>query len=114
MRIVALEEHFILESDPLPLGTQKGDDRELVTGIEAGPALRDLGVDRLAAMDAAGISLQVLSLNQPGCQGLDGAAALDRAREANDYLAKSGDACRAVSRVRGVAHFGPRSRGFGA
>ena len=41
---------------------------------------------RLAAMDAAGIDMQVLSHNQPGCQALDATAAVPVAREVNDLL----------------------------
>ena len=37
-------------------------------------------------MDAAGIGVQVLSHNQPGCQALDAAAAVSVAREVNDLL----------------------------
>jgi predicted TIM-barrel fold metal-dependent hydrolase len=37
-------------------------------------------------MDVAGIDVQVLSHNQPGCQILAGAAAIDTAREVNDRL----------------------------
>jgi predicted TIM-barrel fold metal-dependent hydrolase len=86
MRIIALEEHFILPSDGLPPGAHRGNDRELRTGIDSGMELLDLGDRRIAAMDGAGIDVQVLSLNQPGCQALDAAAAVPKARDANDYL----------------------------
>jgi predicted TIM-barrel fold metal-dependent hydrolase len=86
MRIIALEEHFIMPSDGLPPGAHRGNDRELRTGIDSGAALLDLGESRIAAMDEAGIDVQVLSLNQPGCQALDAAAAVLKAQEANDYL----------------------------
>jgi hypothetical protein len=49
--------------------------------------LLDLGEERIAGMDAAGIDLQVLSLTDPSVQQLDAAAAKDLAREANNYLA---------------------------
>jgi predicted TIM-barrel fold metal-dependent hydrolase len=49
-------------------------------------ALLDLGDARLAAMDAAGIDLQVLSHNQPGCQALEAGAAIALARDVNDLL----------------------------
>ena len=48
--------------------------------------LLNLGDTRLAAMDAAGIDVQVLSHNQPGCQALDATAAVPVAREVNDLL----------------------------
>src|SRR5436305_13479355 len=88
MRIIALEEHFILprEEHNLPPGAQRGSDREKLLGFDIVAALLGLGAARLAAMDAAGIDLQVLSHNQPGCQALDAAAAIPVAREVNDFL----------------------------
>lgn len=88
MRIIALEEHFTLPSgDRTPPGSHPGNDREVITGVPTAAALLDLGAGRLAAMDEAGIDMQVLSLNQPGCQLLEGDAALATAIEANDHLA---------------------------
>ena len=86
MRIVALEEHFILskEEQNLPPGAQRRNDREKLLGFDVVAGLLDLGKRRLAAMDAAGIDVQVLSHNQPGCQALDGAEAIAVAREVND------------------------------
>jgi predicted TIM-barrel fold metal-dependent hydrolase len=86
MRIIALEEHFMLPSDELPPGAHRGNDREIRTGIDSGTELLDLGDRRIAAMDDAGIDVQVLSLNQPGCQALESPAAVAKARDANDYL----------------------------
>lgn len=55
------------------------------------PALADLLCDldqrRLAAMDAAGIDMQVLSLTAPGVEQLDGPAAVELARASNDHVA---------------------------
>src|SRR5207247_4298003 len=83
MRIIALEEHFITprEEQDLPPGAHRGSDREKVLGFDVVAELLDLGDTRLAAMDAAGIDLQVLSHNQPGCQALDAATAVPVARE---------------------------------
>jgi predicted TIM-barrel fold metal-dependent hydrolase len=89
MRIIALEEHFITprEEQNLPPGAQRGSDREKLLGFDIVAELLNLGDTRLAAMNAAGIELQVLSHNQPGCQALDAAAAIPLAREVNDLLA---------------------------
>jgi predicted TIM-barrel fold metal-dependent hydrolase len=89
MRIIALEEHFIMprEERSLPPGAHRGSDREKLLGFDVTAELLNLGDTRLAAMDAAGIDLQVLSHNQPGCQALDAAAAIPFAREVNDLLA---------------------------
>jgi predicted TIM-barrel fold metal-dependent hydrolase len=88
MRIIALEEHFILprEEHTLPPGAHRGNDREKILGFDVIAELLDLGASRIAAMDAAGIDLQVISHNQPGCQALDAGAAVPLAREVNDFL----------------------------
>src|SRR2546427_5666307 len=62
-------------------------------GIEAVEAkLLDVGEGRLAAMDACGIDMQVLSLSSltfPSIQGEnDTKQAVSMARQANDYLAE--------------------------
>ncbi len=51
-------------------------------------ALAEVGGRRLAAMDAAGIDVQVLSLNIPGCEQLDPREGAAIARERNDVLAE--------------------------
>src|ERR1043166_9289601 len=88
MKIIALEEHFIAprEEHDLPPGAQRRNDREKLLGFDVVAVLLDLGEMRLAAMDAAGIDVQVLSHNQPGCQALDAATAVPAAREVNDFL----------------------------
>jgi predicted TIM-barrel fold metal-dependent hydrolase len=91
MKIIALEEHFITpkEEDDLPPGAHRGNDREKLLGFDIVAALLDLGEARLAAMNAAGIDVQVLSHNQPGCQALDAATAVPAAREVNDLLSEA-------------------------
>jgi predicted TIM-barrel fold metal-dependent hydrolase len=88
MKIVAIEEHFILpkEEHNLPPGAQRGNDREKLLGFDVVEGLLDLGERRLAAMDAASIDVQVLSHNQPGCQALDGTEAIAVARAVNDMM----------------------------
>jgi len=55
-------------------------------GVDVAAELLDLGSSRLAAMDAAGIDLQVVSLTAPGCEALDAETAVPIARDANDRL----------------------------
>jgi predicted TIM-barrel fold metal-dependent hydrolase len=88
MKIIALEEHFIMprEETNLPPGAHRGNDREKLLGFDVVAELLDLGDSRLAAMDAAGIDVQVLSHNQPGVQALDAGSAVPVAREVNDLL----------------------------
>lgn len=54
--------------------------------------LREVGEERLARMDAAGVDVEVLSITTPGTQPLAAAEAVPLARDANDFLA---DAVRA-------------------
>lgn len=51
--------------------------------------LCDLGEGRIAAMDAAGIDVQVLSLTAPGLEQLAADEAVALARETNDVLARA-------------------------
>jgi 2,3-dihydroxybenzoate decarboxylase len=51
--------------------------------------LQDLGSNRIADMDAAGIDMQVLSLTSPGVQVFDAATANSLAASSNDELAEA-------------------------
>ncbi len=53
--------------------------------------LQDLGPQRIADMDAAGISRQIIALTAPGVQAFDPATGSALAIDANDQLA---EACR--------------------
>ncbi|MBV9529073.1 amidohydrolase family protein [Sphingomonas sp.] len=105
MRIVALEEH--LTTAPV-LEAWRGLDpcwQDLAlkpsSQGESGGRLLELGEQRLAAMDAAGVDVQVLSLTTPGLQSLvaDNATALQR--EVNDHIAEA--VRRAPGRFQGFA-----------
>ena len=70
------------------------------------PQLLELGVDRLARMDAHGVDMHVLSLTSPGVQCLETTLAVALARVANDRLA---DAVRAhPTRFAGLASIAPQ------
>ena len=97
LRTITLEEHFATPA------FMEGPGRELAARFRAvhdqpqrAPLtahlidqLLDLGDDRIAEMDAAGIDVQVLSLNGPGVQQLDATAAEAMARQANDTLGEA-------------------------
>jgi uncharacterized protein len=83
VRVIAIEEHFW--TDGIRAATEPGRPVPALADIAA--KLGDLGERRLADMDAAGIDVQVLSVNTPATQNLDAAAAIPLARDANDRLA---------------------------
>ena len=84
MRTIALEEHFWTAELAAPPGTGP---LARPDGARLDAQLRDLGRDRIAGMDAAGIDVQVLSHVQPAAQGLAGDRSVAAARRANDALA---------------------------
>ena len=95
MRIVALEEHCTFPD----LAARIRPDAILARGLTPGghqPAvvdrraqLPDVGAARLADMDAAGITLQVLSVAQAGADLLPGEEGAGLARDTNDRLAQT-------------------------
>jgi uncharacterized protein len=82
MKTITLEEHFFTESY---LRAAKGDPSVQFGGLQS--KLLDLGAGRIAAMDEAGIDVQVLSLAAFALEGLDAATGTALARDVNDELA---------------------------
>ena len=88
LRTITLEEHF---ASP---GWLAGPGREFTEQLRGRAAagerilqqLSDVGDGRIAAMDAAGIDVQVLSLNAPGVEQADVEDQVAIAREANDFV----------------------------
>ncbi len=78
MRTIALEEHH---ASPEYLDQTAGEPPQ-DPGFRS--RLCDVGPGRIAAMDEAGIDMQVLSLAVPGVEQLDPAAAVAVARQEND------------------------------
>ncbi len=87
MRVISLEDHFWTPAIAEAIGALRNPDTD--AGGPLAADLADLGERRLAAMDAAGIDLQVISHTTPGVQHLDAELAIPLAREANDVLARA-------------------------
>ena len=93
MRVVALEEHFTVPAlarriDPDAMSRRGFRPRKAPTsGPNPLDLLPDIGEQRLKAMDAAGITIQVLSNTGPGPDLVPGADGVALARELNDHLA---------------------------
>jgi predicted TIM-barrel fold metal-dependent hydrolase len=89
LRTITLEEHFV--SPGFITGPGRGFIEQLrrrgVRGERIFEQLQDVGGGRIAEMDAAGIDMQVLSLNAPGVEQADVAEQVAIARESNDFLA---------------------------
>jgi uncharacterized protein len=89
MRTITLEEHY---ATPAFL---KGPGHELEERAKTagGPAawlvedLLDLGANRIAKMDEAGIDVQAVSLTAPGVEQSEASEAIALSRDANDYVA---------------------------
>jgi len=91
MRTILLEEHF---TSP---GFLTGPGKQFITRLrgrgpraaEVADQLQDVGAGRIALMDAAGVDMQVLSLNAPGVEQADAAEQLSSAVESNDFVAEA-------------------------
>jgi predicted TIM-barrel fold metal-dependent hydrolase len=96
LRTITLEEHFATPTFLKALPAQHANNTALIE------QLCDIGDGRIAAMDAAGIDVQVLSLTSPGAQSFDATESIAVAREANERLAEA------------VQHYPSRFAGFAA
>src|SRR5262249_52494112 len=102
--IIALEEHY---ADDELIATYTGADVNPVPAIVT--RLRDVGEERLKAMDADGIDMQVLSHTAPSTQKLGPDVAVDFARPGHRRLARLDQAAPAALRgLRGAAAQHPR------
>lgn len=93
MRVTGLEEHFVknevLENHRSFAPSKR--DLAFAETSEGETAWRLLDVDehRIAAMDATGVDVQVLSLTTPGVQNLAAPDAVRLAASSNDFLAQT-------------------------
>jgi uncharacterized protein len=88
-RVIGVEEHTWTADLRDALLRFGGDDtvNVLSSRAQTDHRLREVGRERLARMDAAGVDTQVLSITTPGTQPLAAAEAVPLARDANDFLA---------------------------
>ncbi len=87
MRKIGLEEHFVTP-ELAAYGAGTASIAQADVWAEASRRLLDLTGERLAGMDAAGLDMQVLSLNSPGIQAeTESGVAVARAAAVNDLLA---------------------------
>jgi 2,3-dihydroxybenzoate decarboxylase len=104
MKVIDLEAHFYTKDYIDYLRSRKAPPREEVYDKNIGlwmtsdlrvprsfqleDKLLDVGEKRIAEMDEAGVSIQVLSLAVPGCEQFDASDGAAVARQANDELAQ--------------------------
>ncbi|MGY5120038.1 amidohydrolase family protein [Streptomyces sp. 900105755] len=92
MRIIGLEEHFVIEEvlDAWRALDAQWQDLSLRPSTQGEPARRlaDLEGERFAAMDDSGVDVQVLSLSTPGVQNLERADAVALQKVSNDRVAE--------------------------
>nr|WP_304787731.1 amidohydrolase family protein [Patulibacter sp.] len=88
MRVVAIEEHWTTPGIDRALRAQQGSARDgsvlLNDRGDIPEQLLDVGAGRIAAMDTAGVEMQVLSIHPPGTSGLPVAESIALSRDAND------------------------------
>ncbi len=90
MKVIALEEHCASPAFLAGPGRMLVEEAKAVgSATEALEALCDVGEKRIAAMDAAGIDMQVMSLTWPGVEHLGPVEAVVVAKDANDYMASA-------------------------
>ena len=90
MRTITLEEHFVCP------GFVAGPGKEFIAQLRAPGSpgedfeqLSNIGDQRIAEMDAAGIDMQVLSLNAPGVEQADAAEQLPVSRRSQRFPRRS-------------------------
>jgi uncharacterized protein len=104
MRVVALEEHFLVP----PLVHDHFDARRNPGYSQEGEApLADIGAGRLCDMDEHGISYQIVSASMPGADLLDGKVGISFAAATNDRLSQAIKA--RPDRFGGFAHLPMRA-----
>src|SRR5665647_852587 len=91
MRTITVEEHFI--SPAFLAGPGQAFMQRMRNsgppGAKLVERLSNVGQQRIGEMDAAGIDMQLMSLNSPGVEQAEAVEGIAVAREANDFLAET-------------------------
>src|ERR1700749_5073493 len=92
MRTIGTEEHFVTDDVAAAWGRLEGAahdaSRAAVPPGDLGERLREVGDGRIAAMDEAGLDVQVISLTSPGLHNLEAPEATRLQVETNDHTAE--------------------------
>ena len=92
MKTIGTEEHFVTDEVASAWGRlgsrAREDSRASVPPGEMGERLREVGERRIAAMDEAGLDVQVVSLTSPGLHNLPADEATRLQVETNDRIAE--------------------------
>lgn len=88
-RVIGVEEHAWTADLRDALLKYGGDEtvNMLSSREQTDHRLQEVGEERIARMDSAGVDVEVLSITTPGTQPLSPAEAVPLARDANDFLA---------------------------
>ena len=109
MRVIAVEEHWTTEGIDRALRAQPEGARDESVALndrgDIAARLLEIGEQRVQAMDAGGVDVQILSIAPPGTHGLPAREAVALSRDANDRASEAAD--RHPTRLRAMTTLMP-------